>query len=1066
MLTVYKASAGSGKTFRLVLEYLKLVLVKPSNYRQILAVTFTNKATAEMKERILDQLGRLSGGLDTSYLDKLQEETGLSEIQLRSKARSALESLLFDYDHFSVSTIDRFTQRILKAFNREIGVNPNYLVEADSDLLISEAVDRMVASMDSHSPLLSWLESFVEEKIRNNQSFAVENDLKSLGKELFRESLQSRLSNLTRFFSEKENNRDYLKMLHAIIRCFENNLKKQAGEIVDIYTSEGFTLDDFSYGNGGIAGFLEKMAKGSWIEKTGPRVTGCAASSASWAARKHPRYAEIICLAEEKLMPRLVRLLDYIENESRNFFTARAIVSEWFTTAVLVDLNQEISTLGREKGILPLAGSNLLLKSIIDGTDTPFIYEKAGNTWRFYMLDEFQDTSEMQWDNFKPLIGNSLSVGLDNLVVGDVKQSIYRWRNSNWNILDHQIHRDFPGSVSEITLHSNYRSGKKIVEFNNGFFRLFSDQIAGYPKLQPIPDLSRQVKEIYGDIVQQADAVTGSDGFVCIERLEDEDNDFFNLSLARLAEQVRFLLDKGYKAGDIAILVRKKDQGARIVRYFLDIASMPENRSYQLKVLSGESLFLKSSPAVNFLISLYRWFTDRENRLAKAEMLHLYKNYIEPAFSRMPEAGSPPKTPGGWILGEDWEQDFETFLGSALEAIGKKGSTSGMDELIIHACSVFRLFDVPSELPYLQALVDQAAMIRKNGINDISGFLQWWDETGKEVPVNINEEVDAIRLLTIHKAKGLEFRAVLIPFLSWNMFENTRKNILWCTPDVVPFNKAPLVPVGYSDKLAKTIFDGEYFRELANLLIDNLNLVYVAFTRAISVLWVNVPAVNKTDEIGSFVNMAVQKLTGQPGFEDSGRESGMVFSYGTLPITAGKVEARENELPGRWIFHDFTDRLTLRRSSEDFLQLAETGTSQKNSGKTIHSILAWIRIASDVEQACRKALATGVLLPEEEGAVVRQLTRMVTHPEAKEWFSDDWKVYMETDLLSGDLTLRPDRMMIRGDRAVVVDYKTGGTKQESHIRQVRRYARILRESGFREVKGYLWYIGKNELVKV
>ncbi len=1064
MLTVFKASAGSGKTFRT--EYLKLVLSDRHAYRHILAVTFTNKATAEMKERILTQLAALATSGKTPYLEVLQQECGLTIPEIRTRAGAALGSLLFDFQRFSVSTIDKFTQRVLKAFNREIGINPDYLLETDTEMLVSEAVDRLISGIDKNRALLAWLEAFIEEKIRNNRSFQIEKDLKALGMELFRERLQTRMHLLTTFFKEKESDREYLKMVNGIVYGFENELKREAGEISETWIKHGFAADDFVYKGSGVAGFISKVARGDIPDTIGVRTLKAATSAEGWVSASHINRKEIELLAAEKLQPALASLLEYYEENSAGYFTAKVILSEWYTAAVMADLYSETAALAREKGILPLAGSNLLLKSVIDGNDTPFIYEKMGTNYHHFMLDEFQDTSEMQWENFRPLIANSMAGGYSSLVVGDVKQSIYRWRNSNRDILDLQIYNDFYGyPVKAETLGFNYRSCREIVEFNNTFFRLFSQKLSAYDKLgEASTEMIGQMEKIYSDVAQQfAGKECDSGGFAAIEQLECGEESFEEVSMRRLVEQVRELYDKGFRADEIAILVRKNVQGAEIVRYFLEAAEQPENKGYNLRIISGESLLLRTSAAVQFIVSMFRHFIYRNDKLCKAVLLHLYKNYVEPCRNEDSQE-LHLQDPGneGWVAGDDVEQEFEAELSAMVLQVEEGMETIGIEDMIIRIASECGLFTMKSELPFIQTLADCAAGIRKAVSGDISGFLKWWDEKGMDAPVSVNEKADAIRLLTVHKAKGLEFKAVLIPFLSWRIVEGKGKNILWCVPSLPPFDKAPLVPVSFSDKLTKTIFAGEYYRELFNILVDNLNLVYVAFTRAVSVLWVNMPQNEEKERISTLVALALREMVISPENEDIPGGTGK-YCFGSIPVKVSKPLVQEQEASFQWHFSGFSNRLQLRAGSDDFLEVTGQGKSRKNSGKIIHAILSEIKRADDIVPVCRKALAAGILQPEELAGIEVKLKEMVSHPLAELWFSAEYQVFTETDLLAWGMTLRPDRMMISGDKAIVVDYKSGDLKLESHRRQVERYARTLLEAGFREVKGYLWYIRENEL---
>jgi ATP-dependent helicase/nuclease subunit A len=1053
MLTVYKASAGSGKTFRLVVDFLKLLMKDERNYRHILAVTFTNKATAEMKERVVEQLSFLAAGKETPYQKILSDETGLSKEIMAEKSGKVLENILFDYNRFAVSTIDKFTQRIIKAFNREVGITPDFQIELDSELIIDEAVDRLIQSIDTNKALRLWLEDFIEEKIRNNKNFAVEKDLKNLGKELFKERLQNKLTDLISFFNNPTSRKNYLEMLNQNIFAFEKHLVSLASEIVKNYSSHGYSADDFSYKSGGVAGFLEKTAKGTIPAELKVRTLEAAESEEKWIAKKDGK-KELMPLITSKLKPLLSQLVTYYNSHSKLYFTAKAIKNEWFTMAVLLDLNEEITNLNREKSILPLANSNLLLKSIIDGNETPFIYEKTGNTYHHYMLDEFQDTSAMQWENFRPLIGNALSMGASNLAVGDVKQSIYRWRNSNWNILASKIYNDFPGfEIDAVTLDHNYRSDERVVSFNNAFFRAFGKHMAANENLAPVIEQYQPILEaIYADVEQIPAKSEKGNGFVKIEFIEDDDNSFKDNSLEKLAGQIKLLQDNGFQAGEIAILVRTNVQGEEIVNYFLEIAHLPENEKYNLKVLSNESLFLRTSPAVNFVVGIIRHLINKEDRLTKATLLQLHSHL----FSLEENV---------WYENQNFETEFENRFKSDIIHLEQDKLTSSIDEILIRICEKFGLFNLAPALPFLQALIDKAAEIRKKMTNDLSNFLLWWDEHGQSESLQINEEVDAVRLLTIHKSKGLEFKAVLIPFFNWKIGEN-RQNIIWCTPLETPFSDAPLVPLSFGSALEKTIFSSDYYHEYFNIVVDNLNLAYVAFTRARSVLMVNVPQKNMKSSIGFFLEKVLIEITEEASFEPTWKTGNLVLETGKLPVS------KKNEVPEvpreniRWHFAPFDNRLKLRTDSDDFVEVLADGKTRKNLGKIIHQILSEIKVATDFDIALEKAAKTGELQPSDLEMIKSEINNMLNHPHAKNWFNGTYGIYNEKQLLTPFNIYRPDRIMVRNNEAVVVDFKSGASKKSIYYEQVKRYCYTLIESGITNVTGYLWYLPTNEIEKV
>lgn len=1056
MLKVYKASAGSGKTFRLVLEYILLVLKHPVNYRRILAVTFTNKATAEMKERVVQELYQLSVEQSTPYLHLIEKETGLSTPEIASKARQSLQSILYDYHRFSISTIDKFSQRVIKAFNRETGIVPNYQVELDTDVLLQEAADRMIASLGNNTPLLRWLEEFVEEKIADGRNFSVENDIRNLGSELFNEQLQKELPSLQQFFEDSGNGNAYLGKLQQIIRKFEIDLKKIASQMVQCYTDQNFKLEDFSYQKSSPVAMIEKAANGVVPEAFGNRYYEWLGSADKWVAKKHIRRDELTKLVANSLLPQLISFNNYFESHSRDYFTAMAVKREWYMMMVLMDLNREISRVSRERNVLAMASSNMLLQAIIDDNDAPFIYEKIGNIYHHFMLDEFQDTSGMQWRNFKPLLDNGLAQGKFSLVVGDVKQSIYRWRNSDWNILGSKIYDDFSHQKIETNhLDVNFRSDANIVSFNNEFFAGIKSALLAHEDLSNKKEgYSLHLEQLYNDIAQYSsrDEIKG---YIRIEQLENSDNNFTDRALHRLLSQVCELQDMGYSPDDIAILIRKKDQGSLIINYFLQASLQPEYQKYQLKIVSDESLFIAASAAVNFVAGVLQFLSQPDDLINRGTILHLYMN--------LPQTGRTKQTNEVWYLPPEYAEIFEIQLGEKLRSVAAKISFSGLEEIITTICATFSLFNLPSELPYLQTLIDKVAEVRRSALLDLSNFSLWWHDRGVKISVQASESSDAIRLLTIHKSKGLQFKAVLVPFFNWSWLNN-RQGVMWCKPATEPFNRVSLVPVEAGSGLMRTHFAGNYQDELFNLLIDNLNMVYVAFTRAQSVLMVNFPGTYRQGAFTEFLDKALQSMAVPARFEEGGDVSA-VYEWGK-PETIHTVSEVRTATPSQaWAHFDFTGRLRLRSEINELEPSSRAGISKSDLGNTVHLLLSQIVTVADVDNVLKRAqksqLLKGILAED----IAETMTKMLRSPEVSEWFDGSWKVMNERILLTPESQYRPDRLMVKGNSAIIVDYKTGAAELPEHLKQIKTYCGLVKAGGYEEVSGFIWYLQSERIVK-
>ena len=1082
MLTVYKASAGSGKTFQLVVEYLKIILSNPYNYKHILAVTFTNKATNEMKSRILEQLHLLAIEKDSPYIEPLQKDNNYTEQFIRQRAKEVLKNILHDYNRFSINTIDSFTQKVIKAFNRELGISPNFTVELDNDILLQEASDRLLARINDDKDLLKWLREFSKEKIEANRSQRIDDDIQNLGKELFKESFQVFFPDEGESVYNRENLNEFGKELRQIIRQFEKGIKDKALALFNAIVNTGFSVDDFSYKKSGVAGYIQSLANGE-IKEPGARVLTACEDAEKWYAAKHKQAADLHSLVDSKLQPGLIDLVEFYTTNTVRYNTAQAALRQLRMLGILSDLKEEIQQIQQEKGALQLSDSNLLLSKIIGQSDSPFVYEKIGNYYKHFMLDEFQDTSGLQWKNFKPLLENSLAEGNANLIVGDVKQSIYRWRNSDWSILAEQLDAQFsPEQKQDFTLEKNWRSDKNIIAFNNAIFgelkTAFEDYLIG--SLENREAYIQKFDHIYSSYQQEAGKTKGEPTGLTQMNFLPED-DFEETATERLVEQVKYLQDQGIKAKDIAILIRKNKEGGPIIEAFLAAAKLEENKKYNLSVLSNESLFLHASKAVLLVINTIELLIDPENKITQATLLHLWQSWLKPGLKTM---GVPVQSNNGqslldfndysdWHLQPGFDEEFRTELTGKLDQVKRKVLLTSLDETITHICALFGLFNFESELPFLQTLIDKAGELKISLSNDLSNLLYWWNEKGSNTSVNVNEEVSSIRLMTVHKSKGLEFKAVLLPYLDWKTsWSGTTAPLLWCKPQSEPFNKFPLLPIQAGKHMETSEFAPMYFEEKMNYYIDTLNLVYVAFTRAASVLIANCPMPKESKNnsgsgkpIHYLLHKALANQSKQQEFADCFNEEQDRFEFGKIDLQQKDDDDQKAILIKQYNFNDISDKISLRLNGDDFLIEDEQHHSVKNTGKIIHDILSEIVLADDANDACLQALQDGKVSKSEFNEIQTSIQNNLQLPEVKKWFDGSYEVLNERDLLTSDKLLRPDRIMFSGDEAIVVDYKTG-ERQDKYLYQVKEYAKVLQNTGFSKVSGFLWYLHTGELEKV
>jgi ATP-dependent exoDNAse (exonuclease V) beta subunit len=1060
MLTVYRASAGSGKTHKLTGEYLKLLFGGNSAYRHILAVTFTNKATDEMKGRIVEELYNLASRRKSDYIAVLSEAyEGISEKQVRAKAKEILITILHDYAAFNISTIDRFFQQTMRAFTREIGLQGGYGIEMDQELVLSAAIDNLLGDLEKPEckELLNWLLRFAEDKVENGGEWNLRREIMSLSREVFKENYKAFSEQVSRDIEDKKALETYKNELYAIVRSTEQAAKTFGEKGLNVMAQFGLRASDFKGGSRSPFFYFEKLAKGEMKEPTATFI-GLADNEGACYAKTTPQaVVQIIGTAFESGLNVCIKEVISLFEKLTDYYTAKEIVRFYYTLGILNDVSHQIAAYRKEKNIMLIADTTELLTKVIDNSDTPFIYEKTGTYVEHYMIDEFQDTSQMQWNNFRPLIRESLAHKHSNLIVGDVKQSIYRFRNSDWKLLDAQVQKDFRfEQVQEETLWDNWRSFRQIVEFNNAMYAtaprllqaLYNDvlETSSLPAEEKLLFQSRIVAAYDKSEQSVPPKFQDTEGHIKVDFLTgDEDIDWKEEALQRLPAALERLQDTGYALQDIAILVRTNQEGASVADALLSYKEEHPSDRYRYDIISDDSLYVGSSSAVRFILALLEHLKNPDDLTRKQMALFAYAS----------------------LTGQfkDLSSDFPTDVRQALDILSRQ-SIYEMTE------GLFRLFAdrfPDNEQVFVQAFFDMVLEFSQKENASLDRFLKWWSDSGSRKTIATPDGQNAIRILTIHKSKGLGFKVVILPFCDWEIDHRPfQQVILWCRPSARPFNRLHLVPVRYSQGLARTLFAKDYFEERLHCYIDNLNTLYVAFTRAKEELIVFAPRPKKVDEKTGAVDK-ISSISGllwgslQSSF-DFDTESGS-FEQGasTHPVSA-KSEKAAIEIPMGHLFSVSPgDRLQLRLQGKDFF----FDTPQRKYGNLMHEILSSIITTNDVSSAVENYCLQGIINREEALDLVIQLTELLSRPEVTEWFDGSSRILNEVDILVGKgQTRRPDRVMIKDNKVVVVDYKFGETQSSHYHTQVKTYQRLIRQMGYPQVEGYLWYISLNKIEAV
>lgn len=1083
-LNIYRASAGSGKTFTLTREYLRLLFADPLNYKSILAVTFTNKATDEMKSRIIKEIYILSEGESSPYAEELCSEYNYSAGDLKEKAKEILNRLLHDYSRFSVTTIDSFFQKVVRSFTREIGLQMGYNIELDQGKVLNEVVDLLLADVDKDKQLRSWLSKFAESKIREGKTWNFKQDILVLGSQVFKEDFQNFSDKLVDKLSDKQFLDSYRKILNEIKEDFENHFKQIGENSVSIMQQHGLDVADFSYGKTGVAGYMAGLANRGKMEP-GARAKAAVDTPDKWAASKaKPEVKQAIETAfSAGLNDLLKNAVSYYEEQGMLYRSTDKTLSYIYTLGILTDLSKKIHDYSESENIFLLSDASRLLRNIIGDNDSPFIYEKIGNVYKHFMIDEFQDTSSMQWDNFRPLVGNSLAEDQHSLVVGDVKQSIYRWRNGDWKLLADQLNIDFESyGVNGMTLNYNWRSTENVIGFNNAVFALGAQILqndynaAIPPEIEAsLAEESEKIVNAYQDVYQHFPPKEGQyEGYVQANFVKKEnETDWTEMVLENLPFKIEELQGHGYKASDIAILVRNGREGGLVADTLMNYrASEKAKEGVNYDVISNDSLYLKNSSVVNFLVHLLHYFVFPDDKINLGFLRQEFELYVNE--KKVADADEVYNISNENAFADIFPENFTEQVHEL--------KRQPLYDLVENLIEMFQLNKNPEDFPFLEAFQDFVLGFTRTDAPDLNSFVNYWQERKDKEVISVSDQQDAIRIMTIHKSKGLEFKVVILPFCNWELDNTKHTNILWCQPKVEGFDVLDVLPVRYSSTLKDTIYYEEYFTEKLQAYIDNLNLLYVAQTRAEEV-YITYSPLNEKRDLKTVADLLLFAFENSEKFSsdfngnkirnlsDGWNAEELQFEIGRLPERESDKTESEKEVVQSYPASLMDDRLKLRAHSADYFDFSEAESVETFSpisrGNILHQLFQLIEYSSDLEGAVAKLQFEGKLDKAQADEVYEFAKELLEDEQVAKWFSNDWRVVNERDILLGKGNVqRPDRVIFKGDEAIVIDFKFGKKKSKTYNKQVERYKKLIYDLGFKNVKGYVLYGKLSEIEEV
>ena len=1065
-LTVYKASAGSGKTFRLAVQYITMLVKSPEDYRHILAVTFTNKATAEMKQRILSQLYGIGHNLSSSadYYNEVKKAVTFNEQTIRHNALLALDMILQDYGRFRVETIDSFFQTVLRGLARELHIGANLTLELDTQLVINEAVDSFLASVEQGSDDRRNVMEFVENNIDNDKSWSIDGTLKKFSQELFREIFMEKGEELRQILSQPDAVADYKRNLtsarDAVLPGITEEIQSIGKEIENALFTAGISISDLASNPGkeiikiSSLTILEKDLTGTFLK--------CTSQPEEFFRKKDlDKNPSLESFAMDELVPRFSRVAQLYNDYHYAKNSYDAALQYIHELSLLLGIRAEIDRQSQEQGRFILADTPMLL-SKLSGSDTSFVYEKTGSFIEHLMIDEFQDTSHLQWGNLRLLLWECLAIGKDCLVVGDVKQAIYRWRNSDWDILNSKMEKELAiYNPQAIPMESNFRSHQNVIDFNNALFPKAAEMVSMH--------YTSQTNDTYAAIgtayegVHQVSAKTDGKGYVYVlaqgkkekDKSKDKQEESTDSIFKQIEQQLDNLTAAGVEQTDIAILCRNSEQITDIAEWFA--ANRPDYR-----MISSEAFQLGSSASVRILINALRWLTDSTDKVSLAQLV--WERECNIVKSRLP-------------FDRIMAQGLEAALPQAFRDEQESLRHLPLYELTEKLYSILELDRIPGQDQYVMTLFDTICQWLSRNPGEPSAFLTEWDDKLFKTPIPATD-ANGIRLLTIHKSKGLEFHTVIVPYCNWEVIDTRHNGRIWTNPTVDPFKGMPLLPIGFNSKLANSVFNDEYKQEAGLQIVDNLNLLYVALTRAVCNLIVLSPRATGT----TMTDVLIYSLSAAFGCQPDDRniyiyENGQIMPHKEKEKLSTDNPFELKPTPEELHLRSFPINARFRQSGESTRFVHSTDDSEDRqeeyiqTGKLLHSVFAAIRTLQDVNPQVDCMLSQGLIETAGKADEIRKMIhKHIEESGVQSWFDGTYTLFNEASIIYRDggilQTRRPDRVMIKPDgSAIVVDFKFGREK-EDYMHQVQEYMDLLRKMGHPNVEGYIWYVYNNKIQTV
>ena len=1054
-LTIFQSSAGSGKTFTLVKEYLKIILKDPSNFSHVLAVTFTNAATKEMKDRILDVLEELAAG-NKSEMRKAIEDDFKSELQdhlpIEKRAAEALTKILYNYSHFDVSTIDHFFTRVVRALAYELKQPVKYDIDVDNERAVENAIERLFGEIHTNKETRNWLKEFALSRLDEDKGWYIEYSLLELGMELFQEKFRENFDDA----GKKIDIQQLKKLADGLVfikESYTRDLKALSKRAVDLISDFDLEIIDLKGGSRSVANGFIKILDGDF-KLTDTFIETCNGYQ-DWFSQSSRKRARIKQLVDGGLDEIGKQLAEHYSKFNTAFITANELLKNIYSYGLMGEMNKNLQKYKLENNLLLLSDIGSMLRQVIGENDAPFIYEKLGSRYKHLLIDEFQDTSNFQWINLKPLVINSLSNGYKVYLAGDVKQSIYRWRGGNLHLILSDVKKqlDQYGKIDETPLNINYRSAKNIVEFNNSFFEIARKILQLHPEVNPDDYL---ITQAYQHVKQKS--FRDDEGYVQVNFLEKPDEyekHWHEAAKVKVVDTISECLLDGFQYKDILILV---DVG-RLANELADHLS-----GANIPVITENSLLVENNQKVKMILSILNWLDNPGDIVSKAAILHHHLEICE---------GRERIFDHDIYSRENQHEFFNKTIPKELIETAASLKQLPLYELVEELVIIFKLNDPPDA--FVQKFQDICLRLASRGIISIESFFNWWNKkiTRKDkfndLGVKVPSETDAVEITTIHQAKGLQRNIVIVPFAGDRFEMRTWKDTIFWTSELPPkFQEYNLLPLRFSDNLIDSEFASAYKKELMEGIVDRLNVAYVAFTRAEDRLYI-FTNINKKPEnpYGNLHRLIYGVFTDQEfAFQSDFDLENNQFILGSP--SKKKIKPHESliEHITKFPSRHYSEKFTIRKDSQKFFLLFDNTTTKKiREGIVVHAAMELVSSEGDVVRTLDRLEAQGLLRRNEKKNIAGKVSEILLKSEIGKWMETGWIPIKEHEIFSRGEIFKPDLVLVKDNKAILIDYKRE-KRSAAHEKQILNYADILTAMGLQIEKCLLIYLDEFEIVEV